>query len=848
VKNFLKLFSLLISLPLLAQSSGQWDFNNPREYTIGGITVSGIQFLNPGTIIAITGLKEGDPITIPGDKLTKAIQRIWDQGLVGDASVSISRIEGNLIYLDFMLKERPRLSKFVFVKGVKKGEQEDLLEKIDQARGSVVNDAMIKNTQKKIKNFYLEKGFLNTEVKVVQAKDTILPNNIFLRIEVDRKEKVKIQDIDFEGLTAFEEKKLKRKMKKTKEKRVYKFFVTSKFNRKLYEADKEKISEFFFANGYRDFKIAKDTVYAVRKDRVSIKMTLDEGNKYYFRNIFWRGNFIYPTRTLDSILSIKKGAVYSTDLLQRRLSFNPNGVDISSLYLDNGYLFFSVDPVEIHVDGDSIDIEMRIYEGAQAVIENVTVSGNTKTHDHVVLRELYTKPGDIFSRSNLIRSQRELSVLGYFDPEKIEINPVPNPAKGTVDIHYRVEEKPSDQIQLSGGWGGGSNRRNGNFVAPSAGFIGTLGLVFNNFSLRNISNTKTWDPLPSGDGQRLSVNFQSNGRSYQNYQLSFMEPWFGGKKPVSYSFSVNHSRLNYFNPATQDFDQHLDITNISTGLGRRLKVPDDHFTLNNSISYSLYHYRNYTRFNVIGIDTGYSNNISLVTSLARNSLDELNFPTSGSSLNLTVSLTPPFSLFNNLNYADPNLSPRDRYRFVEYHKWMLDMDWYSPLVSGKKRKLVLRSKANFGVIGSYKRSTGIGPFERFMVGGNGMFGVFGFIGTDLIGLRGYQNTFLPFGKFSNVGGTVYNKFAMELRYPVATSAALSLTVLSFFEAANTWDENSKFNPFDLYRSAGIGARIFMPAFGLIGLDYGWPMDVPLNQPSWKPYQGAFTFTIGQTLR
>jgi outer membrane protein insertion porin family len=846
VKNFLILLFSSLTISGFAQFGSQWDFNNPREFTIGGISVSGIQFLNPGTIIAITGLKEGDPITIPGDKLTKAIQRIWDQGLVGDASVSITKIEGNLVYLDFLLKERPRLSKFVFTKGVKKGEQEDLLEKIDQARGAVVNDAMVKNTQKKIRNFYLEKGFLNTEVKVVQAKDTILPNNIFLKIEVDRKEKVRIRNIDFVGLTAFEEKKLKRKMKKTKEKRAYKIFTASKFIQKQYNADKEKIEEFYFSQGYRDFKISNDTVFSANRDRVDIRMTLSEGNKYYFRNIYWRGNFIYSTRVLDSILSIKKGTVYNADLLQRRLSFNPNGADISSLYLDNGYLFFNVDPVEIHVDGDSIDIEMRIYEGSLAIIDQVTVSGNTKTHDHVIMRELYTRPGDIFSRSNLIRSQRELSVLGYFDPEKIEINPVPNPANGTVDIHYRVEEKPSDQIQLSGGWGGGGGRRTAAF-APTSGFIGTMGLVFNNFSLRNIPNTKTWDPLPSGDGQRMSINFQSNGRQYQNYQISFMEPWFGGKKPVSFSFSVNHSRLNYYNSNTQEFDQHLDITNISTGLGRRLKVPDDHFSINNSISYSLYHYRNYTRLNVIGIDTGYSNNISFITSFSRNSLDELNFPTSGSSLNLTVSLTPPYSLFSDLNYEDPNLSPRLRYKFIEYHKWMLDMDWYSTLIAGKKRKLVLRSKANFGVIGSYKKTTGIGPFERFMVGGNGMFGVFGFIGTDLIGLRGYQSTFLPFGKFSNVGGTVYNKFAMELRYPVATSAALSLTVLGFFEAANTWDENSKYNPFDLYRAAGLGARIFMPAFGLIGLDYGWPMDVPYNQ-GWKPYQGAFTFTIGQTLR
>ena len=846
-----KYFSIVLGVLFSAIALGQkigGDYKNPTEYIIGGITVSGVQFLDPTAIISITNLKEGDKITIPGDQISNAIKRIWDQGLIGDVEVNITKIEGTLIYLDFVLKERPRLSKYIFSKGVKKGEREDLLEKIDHTRGTVVNDAMIKNAQKKIKNFYLEKGYYNTEVTILPVRDSLLDNNIFLKVNVSRKKKVKVKHIYFHGAETIEAKILKKKMKKTKELHAYTFFVSSKFIKKLYEADKDKIVEYYNSKGYRDMAFVKDTIYVHKSNKINIDITIEEGKKYFFRDITWKGNYIYSSGRLDTVLNIKKGTIYNSELLQKRLNYNPTGVDISSMYLDNGYLFFSVDPVEIKVDGDSIDIEMRIYEGKPAIIDKITVSGNTKTHDHVIFRELRTVPGEKFSRSDLIRSQRELSTLGYFDPEKIDINPVPNAAKGTVDIHYKVEEKPSDQIQLSGGWGGGSRRS----VYGYGGLTGTLGLVFNNFSLRNISKFDTWDPLPAGDGQRLSINFQSNGQRFQNYSMSFMEPWFRGRKPISLSVSGNHSNSNSYNSRTQKFDQHLDVTSISVGLGRRLKRPDDYFTLNNNLSYSLYHYRNYGNFSRIGIDTGYSNNIAFTTTLSRNSIDEFNFPTKGSSIAITLSLTPPYSLFNNVKYEDPNLSANIRYKFVEYHKWGFDSDWYATLIAGKKRNLVIRAKANFGYIGAYRSSTGIGPFERFVMGGNGMFGYFGAIGTDFIGLRGYQAYSLPFGKYSQVGGTVFDKFTAELRYPIATSQALSLSVLGFFEAGNVWDSPNKFNPFDLYRAAGIGARIFMPAFGLIGLDYGWPMDlIPNQNPNENKngnYKPVFTFTIGQQLR
>ncbi len=844
-----KYFSIILGVLFSTVSFGQkvgGDYKSPTEYIIGGITVSGVQFLDPAAIISITNLKEGDKITIPGDQISNAIKRIWDQGLIGDVEVNITKKEGTLIYLDFVLKERPRLSKYVFNKGVKKGEREDLLEKIDHTRGTVVNDAMIKNAQKKIKNFYLEKGYYNTEVTIVPLRDSLLDNNIFLKVTVSRKKKVRVKNIYFHGAETVQVKILKKKMKKTKEQRLYKFFISSKFIKKQYEADKDKIVEYYNSKGYRDMAIVKDSIYKYKSNKINIDITIEEGKKYYFRNITWKGNYIYSSGRLDTVLNIKKGTIYNSDLLQKRLNYNPTGVDISSMYLDNGYLFFSVDPVEINVDGDSIDIEMRIYEGKPAIIDKITISGNTKTHDHVILRELRTVPGEKFSRADLIRSQRELSTLGYFDPEKIDINPVPNAAKGTVDIHYKVEEKPSDQIQLSGGWGGGSRKS----VYGYGGLTGTLGLVFNNFSLRNISKFNTWDPLPAGDGQRLSINFQSNGRRYQNYSMSFMEPWFRGRKPISFSVSANHSNSNSYNSKTLKFDQHLDITSVSVGLGRRLKKPDDYFTLNNSLSYALYHYRNYGNYSRIGIDTGYSNNIAFTTTLSRNNIDEFNFPTKGSSIAITLSLTPPYSVFNNVDYVNDPASVR--FKFVEYHKWGFDSDWYATLIAGKKRNLVIRAKANFGFIGSYTTKSGIGPFERFVMGGNGMFGYYGAIGTDFVGLRGYQAYSLPFGKFSQVGGTVFDKFTAEIRYPIATSQALSLSILGFFEAGNVWDSPNKFNPFDLYRAAGLGARIFMPAFGLIGLDYGWPMDLIPNQNPTESknggYKPVFTFTIGQQLR
>lgn len=809
------------------------DYTRPAEYEIGGITVTGIQYLDPDALVSITGLKVGDKIIVPGEDISNAIRKLWDHGLVGDVEASATKVEGSVIYLNFHLKERPRLSNFIF-KGAKKTEQQDIKEKVDYARGTIVNDALIKNTEKKIKNYYLEKGFLNTQIGIAKQNDTLLGNNIVLVVNIDKKEKTKIHDIIIEGNESFSDKKLRKKMKKTKEKKWYNPFVSSKFISKEYEADKQKIIDLYNAEGYRDAQLVFDTVYAYDEKKVDVLIRIDEGRKYFFRNISWQGNFIYADSTLDQILNIKKGTTYSSDLLQKKLNYNPNGADISSLYLDNGYLFFSVDPVEVLIEGDSVDIEMRIYEGNQATIDQVTVSGNTKTHDHVILRELYTLPGQKFNRTDLIRSQMSIAQMGYFDTDQIGINPVPNPQKGTVDIHYTVAEKPSDQIELSGGWGG-------NF-----GFIGTVGLVFNNFSARKITRFKDWSPLPAGDGQRLALRFQASGRQFQTLSLSFTEPWLGGKKPNSLTTSFSYSRQNRINN-DRKVTGYLGVAGVSVGLGRRLLRYYDALTLQNSLSYYRYTLKNFPSDLGFQNGTGNANNFSFTTTLSRNNLEYGNnnnvaFPTSGSSIDITSILTPPYSLFGKPDPANP-------YKFVEFHKWSSNNSWFVTLIPGKNRSLVLNARAHFGFIGKYKRGTEIGPFERFKLGGSGLSGFNFLLASDVVGLRGYpDNSIFPIdenGKFVTSGGTIFDKFVFELRYPIHLSSAFSVFTVGFLEGGNSWGNFKDFNPFNIYRAAGVGLRLNMPAFGLIGLDYGWPLDA---LPGRSTRKGQFTFTIGQQFR
>jgi outer membrane protein insertion porin family len=861
------------------------NYANPAEYTIAGIEVTGLNILDKNAMISISGLKIGDKIKIPGDAISTAIRKIWKYGLVGDVSIQVARIEGTNIYLNIELTERSRLTAFYF-EGISKTQESGLKEDLNLIRGKIVNDAMIRNTELAVKKYFVKKGFLNTEVKIAQERDTVNDDGIRLRIAVNPKSKVKINAITFEGNTALDDGMLKKRMKKTKEYPRFKLhrtilsevfgslgkyfgpaekkswrdvkgflndnvklnlFASSKFIKTDYDDDKQKVIAFYNSKGYRDAEIVSDSIYAHNDRSIDIAFKVNEGPKYYFRNIIWTGNYIYTDKQLDAVLAISKGDVYNNELIQRKITFNPKGLDISGLYMDDGYLFFRVDPVEVAVNGDSIDVEMRIHEGEQATINQVTITGNTRTSDHVIRRELITVPGVKFRRSDIIRTQQSLNQLGYFAPDKVNPQLQPNPAKGTVDIDWEVEEQSNDQIELSGGWGG------------YYGFVGTLGVTFNNFSLRNVPKLREWKPLPVGDGQRLSVRLQANGRQYQSYSFSFTEPWLGGAKPHSLSVSLNssiqRSLFGYQTASSSDtfnVKPMLKVHSITVGLGRRLEWPDNYFTLTNSVSYLRYILDNWN--SGLGFSNGVANSFTFNTTLSRNSVNEIMYPSQGSTISLSLTLTPPHSSWSGIDYA--KAPAEERFKWVEFHKWMFDARYYLPL--DNKKKLVLEAKAHFGFIGSYSQAAGVGPFERFFLGGDGLAGGFNsfLLGQDIIGLRGYENNKVTppyYNNYGNVsagntiqGGIVYDKLGLELRYPVTTGSAATIYGFAFTEAGNNWNNYEDFNPFNLYKSAGFGARIFMPAFGLIGLNWAYGFD---KLPFATDRSGSqFHFTIGQQIR
>jgi len=803
-------------------------FLNPKKYEIGGITVTGVKYLDAGALISLSGLRVGDKITVPGDQITTAIRKLWKQGILADIQIETTKIEDEKIFLNLNLKERPKLTRFNF-SGIRKGEQETVRNKIDLIVGRIVTETLLKNTRIAINKYYQEKGFLNTKVDIAQMSDTMLSNSVLLKIAIDKGSKVKIKDIAVDGNEAFDDKKIRRKLKKTKMRRAMRVFVASKFIRSKYEEDKESLIAFYNEEGYRDARIISDSIYTVNDKYIGLSIKVEEGRKYHYRNISWTGNYLYDNETLNRILKIKKGDVYDKENLEKRLSFSQTDLDITSLYMDDGYLFFNVAPIEIGIENDSVDIEIQVYEGAQANVNRIILTGNTKTSDKVVLREIRTIPGRKFSRQDLIRSQREIQTLNYFDQEHIGLNPVPNPEDGTVDIEYSVVEKPSDQVELSGGWGG------------FFGFVGTLGLTFNNFSLRKLFKYREWNGvLPSGDGQRLSLRFQANGRIFQTYTLAFTEPWLGGRKPHAFTASLNHSvqrQTNNFG----DVVGGLQVTGATMSLGRRLQWPDNFFTVSNSFSFFRYALNNYGT-QIFRSGSGTSRTVTFNTTISRNSIDNPTFPKSGSSLTLSVALTPPYSLFDkSKNYK--GLPDNERYKWIEYHKWMFDGSWFTGLFD----KFVLHARAHIGYLGQYSQRVGVGPFERFVLGGSGLTGQNFLLGTEIIGLRGYRdNSVSPVG---TNGGVVYNKFVMELRYPISTNPAATIFALAFMDAGNNFANYAEYNPFNLKRSAGFGARIFMPAFGMIGLDWGYGFDSPPNDGGSQRLNGAqFHFTIGQQFR
>jgi outer membrane protein insertion porin family len=859
------------------------NYAKPQKFRVAEIKAVGLSTLDEVAIISLSGLKVDDRIEVPGDAISNALKKLWGQGIIGDVKILVTKIEGEDIYLLLDLTERPRFSRVEF-EGINKTQEGELRDKVN-IRGRVVRDDVLNTAKRNIEKYYLDKGFLNTEVKIIQDRDTTLPNSVKLRFDIDPKSKVKINEIAFYGNDEISDRALKGKLKKTKEharvsifKDVYSrlldadkesltrsllssqvvtseqansyinknfklnFFNGSKYIPKEYRSDKEKAISFYNSKGFRDAKILEDSIYKFSEDKINIDISLVEGKKYFYRNLTFTGNYIHEDDVLLAKLGIKKGDVYDKETLDKRLNYDPQkGDDVSSLYQDNGYLFFNIDPVEINVSGDSIDLEMRIFEGPQVTVNSVGIKGNDRTSDHVVMREIRILPGQKFNRSLLVRTIRELSTLGYFDPEKINPDLRPNFESATVDIIFELVERPNDQIELSGGWGG------------FFGFVGTVGLVFNNFSIKNIGDFKKWDPLPVGDGQKLSLRVQANGQAFQNYSLSLSEPWFGGNKPNSLSFAFNHSvqrQVDYFNQTPGGGDLgFFKITGVTLGLSKRITWPDDYFSISNSLQFQNYEFNQFGTSFGLSYPTGNSKSITLNTTVARNNVDNTIYPRQGSNMILSMNLTPPYTSLN--KSLNEESADQEKYQWLEYHKWMFDASFYTPLFGSSK--FVGSARAHMGFLGSYGNKIGIIPLERFVMGGDGMnFNNFA-LGQEIVGLRGYENQTITPGRDTRgtadpdpYGGVVYNKYVMELRFLVSPNPSATIFLLTFAEAGNNWGNYKDFNPYDLKKSAGAGARIFMPAFGLIGVDWGYGFD--LAPGTLKLSGPQFHFTIGQQFR
>ncbi len=857
------------------KDSSAVDYNLPVKYEIGGITIKGISNFNESALIARTGLAVGQVINIPGEETAEAVRRLWRMNLFSDVQIHLIKTIKNIAFLEIEVKEQPRLSELI-VKGIGKNDADDLKEQFHLRQGDPVTPYDQANIRNIIERHYIDKGFLNVQTEIIEKADTSKPNTVKLYVHIDKGPKVRIADIQFEGNQQVEDRRLLKQMKDTKiktrinpdlkvwlkrdtskpfnpfdmlgnisyetvsnylsDKVHFSIFTASKFIEEKYEADKRNLIDFYNNEGYRDAIIEFDTVYQQDPGNLIVKIRINEGPKYHFRNITWEGNSRYPDEVLSAVLGIKKGDVYSKKRLNDKLFMDLNSGDVSTLYMDDGYLFFNVTPQEVKVENDSIDILIQVYEGPQALINDVTIKGNTKTKEHVVRRELRTLPGEKFSRSDLIRSQREIASLGFFDAEQIGIVPKPHPENGTVDIEYTVVEKSSDQLELSAGWGG-----------AVGGLYGTAGISFNNFSINKIFDKSAWKPIPMGDGQQFSFRMRSRGKFLQSYTLSFNEPWFGGKKPNSFSTSINYTLWNPTGLDRTDENTSFIITRgVTLGYGKRLSWPDDYFTLGTSINLENYYLRNYSGF---VISNGAANNFYIKETLARNSTTgNPLFPTGGSNIILSLQLTPPYS------YLIPdflNKPDNEKYKWVEYHKWRFNAEWYKRLAGSTgqgKKQLVLKAGFKTGFLGLYNRDLGLSTFERFRVGGDGLTGGFTLYGYDIISLRGTENPFAPVGGSStNLNAPIFNKFTIELRYPFSLNPSSIIYALAFMEGGNSYASFKYYDPFNLRRSVGVGIRVYLPMFGLLGFDYGIGFDEPgmrdLNFGE-KLTKGAFQFKLG----
>ncbi|MCC6412478.1 MAG: outer membrane protein assembly factor BamA [Saprospiraceae bacterium] len=816
VPGFL-LLTLFGAAPLAAQTSPDTllptvPYDKPQEYEIGGVRVTGTQYADPNALISIAGFRVGSKIRIPGSQFPKAVNSLWNLKLFTDVQIVLERTQGNIAFLEIIVKELPRYTRHT-ISGVKKGQHEDLNEIITKhlQKGAVMTENIKSTLIYALQQHYIDKGYLDAKVIINSFPDERNTNAVRLDFNVNRGERIKIASIEFSGNTNVSSSTLGKKMKETHPKS--KIFKKSKFLIKEFENDKTNIEKYYNTIGFRDARVTKDTMWRNKKGEVMLLLTIDEGGRYYYRNIIWKGNTIHSSQYLDQVLGIKKGDVYNQELLDTRLQFSQDGRDISSLYLDNGYLFFRVEPTEIAIVNDSIDLELRVYEGPLATIDRVIIQGNDRTHEHVIRRELYTRPGDKFSRADIIRSQREIVNLGYFNPEALDIGTPVNPDRGTVDIIYTVEEKPSDQLELSAGYQPATSFSRG-------GVIGTLGVTFNNFSIRNIKHRETWNPLPQGDGQRLSIRGQTAGERFQSYNVSFTEPWLGGKRPNSLTVAGFYNRYANGFEGSSSY-QKLVIAQGTIGFGTRLKFPDDNFIFRADLDIQNLKLQNWPGFiddQGRSINNGLYNNNSIALTLARNSINDPIFPKSGSLISIKGQFTPPYSLFRDRSFYTGN-NVQEIYRYIEYIKWRFDAEWYTTLVG----KLVLKTSAKIGILSKWTDITPLSPFERFDLGGDGLNNQnFGLNGRDIISLRGYSQQDIM-SKFPG-GAGVFDKFTVELRYPISTNPSSTIFVTAFAQGGNAWQTAQDFNPFDIKRSVGMGLRVFLPMFGTLGFDYGIGFD------------------------
>ena len=823
----------------IIQAQDLSEFVKGKTYVIDTITVKGLKTFSNQTVVSYSGLRKGQKVSIPGDEISAVISKLWGLQLFSDINFYITKVEGENVSLEIEIDELPTLTN-VKINGIKKGKIETIIDETELTKGKKLSESFLTNTRNYIINKYKKEGFLNTKVALNIIPDTTEKNGRKMVVNVDRGKRIKIKEINFNGNEVFSNKKLKSKLKKTKSKFPLRFWKKSKYIEEEFVGDKDNLMESFKEKGYRDARIIKDTLILNQDNTLSINFDVDEGNRYYFGDISFLGNTVYNDYQLSQVLGIVKGEPYDGVLLKKRIADEkPDANDLTNLYQNNGYLFSNINAVEISAENDTINFEIRVTEGKLASFNKISVVGNTKTNDHVIYRELRTKPGELYSKDQVVRTVREIGQLGFFDAEAI--NPDfknVDPNAGTVDIEYGLTESGASQIELQGGYGGG-------------GFIGTLGLSFNNFSMKNIFDLDSYKPLPMGDGQSLSLRLQAS-QFYRTYSFSFAEPWLGGRQPVQFSTSLSHTvqyRYDYFT-GRADKSQSFQISGINLGLARRLKVPDDYFTLSQSVGYQYYNLNNYFT-GLFTFGNGVANNLSYTIALSRNNTyTNPVFPMGGSSFSISGKFTLPYSLINGVDFADlknqrafqnvdgtPDVAKIDqeRFKWLEYYKVKFTGTWYTRIID----KLVLKTQTDFGFIGAYNLDRGNIPFERFYLGGDGMQN-YSLDGRETIALRGYKNQSLS----SQNGSLIYNKFSIELRYPITLKPSASIYALSFLESGNGYDTFKSFNPFNSKRSAGMGVRIFMPAFGLLGIDFGYGFDNPAFG-STTPNGWETHFIIGQ---